>query len=348
MSSSSSSSSSSNVHELRCTFDQLRKRRSNSGNKIFLLDGGTGEELFRRGVPDDRQIWSATALVGQQYQDTLRSVHKSFLQAGALAVTTNSYGVVPGVGFTKVEERQEYIALSGKIAREAISSSSAASNGFVFGSLGPLVESYRADLIKDYEEGVEDYKVACAALLPYVDAFLAETMSCVKESAQAMGAVAAMDKSIPMLLSYTLDAEGRLRDGVSVTQGIRDVLKVSQEKNIELLAILFNCAKPEAITTALRSISSDDALVQLLDQTGVLLGAYANRLTEVDPEWTLAESESAQPFRDDLNEKQYWEFIKLWTEEYGVQIVGGCCGITPEHISYLRDRLADKVIKSIS
>jgi hypothetical protein len=44
--------------------------------RIILLDGGTGEELFRRGVPDDRQIWSAKAVVDSQYHNILKEVHK--------------------------------------------------------------------------------------------------------------------------------------------------------------------------------------------------------------------------------------------------------------------------------
>lgn len=109
---------------------------------------------------------------------------------------------------------------------------------------------------------------------------------------------------------------------------------------------MFNCATPEAITTALQAITSDDALTQLLADAGVVLGAYANRLTEVDADWTLGESADPQPFRHDLPEQEYWKFAKLWIEEYGIQVVGGCCGITPEHIACLRDNLGSKVIKS--
>jgi hypothetical protein len=57
----------------------------------------------------------------------------------------------------------------------------------------------------------------------------------VEESAQAMDAVAGLkrDECRPMLLSYTLDAGGSFRDQVDVTEGIRQILKVAQEKKIE-------------------------------------------------------------------------------------------------------------------
>lgn len=195
------------------------------------MDGGTGEELIRRGVPDDRKIWSATALVNPQYHDTLKEVHTSFLRAGSLAITTNSYGVVPGVGFSP-QERKEYVGLSGKLGRESVD---AEETGFVFGSLGPLVESYRADMIKQHEEGVQDYQIACDALLPFVDAYLLETASCVEESLQVMDAVRSTKdlKAVPILVSFSLNNDGNTRDNKEILKVILEVLKASQEKEIE-------------------------------------------------------------------------------------------------------------------
>jgi S-methylmethionine-dependent homocysteine/selenocysteine methylase len=102
-------------------------------------------------------------------------------------------------------------------------------------------------------------------------------------------------------------------------------------------AILFNCCEPEAITLALERIQSDNNLSSVLKESKVLLGAYANRLTKIDPAWSLQESEAPQPFRKDLDEAQYWEdFVSKWTKKLNVQLVGGCCGIQPSHIAYLK------------
>ena len=73
------------------------------------------------------------------------------------------------------------------------------------------------------------------------------------------------------------------------------------------------------------------------------MGAYANRLTPVDPNWTMADSEESQPFRNDLGREQYWDdFVKVWVSELDIQLVGGCCGITPEHVSYISSHLETK------
>ncbi len=103
---------------------------------------------------------------------------------------------------------------------------------------------------------------------------------------------------------------------------------------------MFNCSEPEAITLALAKIAADSQLVKRLQDSNVLLGAYANRLTQVDPNWTSKESNMPQPFRTDLDEKQYWgDFVQLWIDKLNVQLVGGCCGITPEHTAYIRAEL---------
>lgn len=121
-------------------------------------------------------------------------------------------------------------------------------------------------------------------------------------------------------------------------------LSIHDVNEIIVLAILFNCCEPEAITIALARIAANIELSSRLKKSKVLLGAYANRLTTVDPQWSLVGSEAAQPFRQDLDEGHYWsEFVKVWTsDDLGVKLVGGCCGMTPEHISFIHNQLLVK------
>ena len=235
------------------------------------------EFRFRSGVPDDREIWSATALVHPEYHTTLQRVHISFLQAGANAITTNSYGVTPGVGF-EPNDITKYVALAGQIARQSVDEFVVVRDDrtnddhhddtaddetipYVFGSLGPLVESYRPDLIMKHDEGVQIYKKICHSLSPYVDAYLAETMSCANESKQVVDAISRQllsedanenededededeadgnrnEKTArssftrqqqrlhrPLLISYTLNSKGCFRDGQDVRDGINELL----------------------------------------------------------------------------------------------------------------------------
>lgn len=332
-------------------------RFQNDPNRIFLLDGGTGEELFKRGVPDDRKIWSATALVYSQYHSALADVHRSFLAAGSMAITTNSYGVTPGVGFSS-REIAEHVTTAGRIARQVAEDFSKSNDSnepkLVLGSMGPLLESYRPDKLMDHEEGVQVYGVIAKSLLPFVDIFIAETMSCVKESSQAIQAVAQLSNERkredgkpsslspcrPMLVSYTLGSDGNLWDGESATSAVSETLNLCQQHGVELLGVLFNCAEPEAISKALQSIRADSVVQRSLSERGVRTGAFANRLTPVDPNWSLKESNTPQATRIDMDAKRYSEeFVSSWVKDYGAMIVGGCCGITPEYIAAINARL---------
>jgi S-methylmethionine-dependent homocysteine/selenocysteine methylase len=234
----------SKIHD---TFERLRS----NPKYVLLLDGGTGEELFRRQVPDDRKIWSATALVHEKYHTILEDVHTDFLESGSDAITTNSYGVCPGVGFES-NDISKYNDIAGKIARRATQKSSGAK--YVLGSLGPLLESYRPDMLMSHEDGVKSYMRACNSLAPHIDAFIAETMSCVEESIQVLDAVARsnddIDKSTgkqqqqrrqcSLLISYTLDPNGNFRDGEEVLNGMRRLLERAEKKRENVQCKIFS------------------------------------------------------------------------------------------------------------
>ena len=124
------------------------------------------------------------------------------------------------------------------------------------------------------------------------------------------------------------------------------------DQQITVIGILFNCCEPEAITLALKEVKSCSKIHQYLHHppcatsteqyssaSKIFLGAYANKLTAVDPNWTMAASTEAQPMREDLPPGGYWRFVNSWHEGDGVQLVGGCCGIGPAHISYLKENM---------
>ena len=320
----------------------LERLRSNKRELLFL-DGGTGEELFRRGVPDDRKIWSATAVVNKQFHPTLKNVHRSFIDSGSQAITTNSYGITPGVGFSR-DEMTKYVDIAGRLARE--STQEGAKEGgatVVLGSLGPLVESYRPDLVSEHNRGVENYKAVTEALAPHIDCFLAETMSSIEEASQAIEAVGTLPEKtkLPMMVSFTLNGKGEIRSGESLVDAIPKVVQLADKSNVVLVGVLANCAEPEAVTKAFQDVRSNSSLQSLLKEKHVVLGAYANRLTPVPDQWSLESSEEAQAMRDDLSPKLYFnDFVQVWVNELGIQMIGGCCGITPEHIQFITSHLS--------
>lgn len=219
-------------------------RLKSSPKQSLLLDGGTGEELFLHGVPDDRKIWSATAIVQEEYHDIVEKVHRSFIEAGSQAITTNSYGIIPGAGFIDGEEVKRLTGAAGEIGRRAVTNDGTAT-ALVLGSLGPLVESYRADLIMKHEDGVRCYQYPIEGLYPYVDLYLAETMSCTEEACQVIDALATAkggDCKHPLLISFTLSGDGKLRSGELVVDCIPKVIKFADQKNVERKCLICDMA----------------------------------------------------------------------------------------------------------
>jgi S-methylmethionine-dependent homocysteine/selenocysteine methylase len=316
--------------------------------RVMLLDGGTGEELFARGLPNDRRIWSATALVHEQHHKLLREVHTSFLDAGADCITCNNYGVTPGVGFND-EEIVQYTKVAGRVAREACDQwtveSADRTKPKVCGSLPPLVESYRADKVPEHEEGVRLYAMIARSLKPFVDCYLAETLSSVQEAKMALLGVQHVwghEGPVEVLVSFTLDSQGRLRSGEKVCEAAQELLKFTADTSAtELQAILFNCSQPEAICKALGELHADEETSASLRSRGVRLGAYANRLTKIPDDWALTESSEPQAMRTDLAVERYRYFVAQWLV-LGAEVVGGCCGIGPEYIASIHQMLQDQ------
>lgn len=299
--------------------------------EVTLLDGGMGRELNRIGAPFRQPEWSALALIEAPH--FVRAVHDHFIAAGAQVITTNSYAVVPfhvGEAVFAVEGR-ELATLAGQLARDA--ANDATHPVRVAGSLPPTCGSYRADL---FDRQQADRILACliGGLSPFVDFWLAETQSTTAEILAVRAALNAAGEQKPLWVSYTLADENpgagisRIRSGETVEQAVT----VAVEQGAA--AVLFNCSQPEVMSAAVRAAQTT------LAQLGVPLpiGVYANAFP---PQSTDAEAnDGLDELRPDLDPKGYARWAQQWLDE-GVSIVGGCCGIGPDHIACVH-RLIDQ------
>ncbi len=230
-------------------FSAPEQESQSTPHPVELLDGGTGEECFRLGVPDDRTIWSARALVEERYHEIVRQVHRNFIIAGSQYITTNNYSVTPGVGLSA--RLEELTMVAAKLAVQArLECEQLGYRGIrICGSLPPLVESYRPDLVLPHEQAVTQYLRIVRSLNDSVDIFLAETLSSIAEAISAVQAVTESASRKPIWVSWTLRSDGRLRSGERVSEAIYRLMG----ENIS--AILFNCSEPEAICRALTEIN---------------------------------------------------------------------------------------------
>lgn len=263
--------------------------------------------------------------------EMVRDAHLAYIDAGAEIITTNTYACVPkcldcapdsslnlqlhGVGGT--------IEQAGKCARESCRLRSR--NGVkVAGSLPPLAESYRPDLVGPFEENVKQYMTIAKSIAPFADLLLCETMSTVDEARAA--ATAAASTGLPIWVSWTLDEKRPvLRSGESIQEAFEAV------KNIANLQVcMFNCSSPEMTTLAI------PILHKLAAPAGLRIGAYANGF--------VTAAGGSGDYRDLSPEEYYDEFASKWIES-GATIVGGCCGIFPRHIAHLKQRVSGQALE---
>ena len=292
---------------------------------ITVLDGAMGGEIQRRVPAAAHGLWSATALL--DHPQMVVDIHREYIDAGATIVTTNTYSTVPSyLGKAGLAERYpELTASAARLARRAVAESGAAEGEvLVAGSLPPLSESYRADLVPDAEAALPIYGTMVKAMVDYVDLFLCETMASAAEARHAASQALAFGEGKPVYVSWTLaetPGEG-LRSGETIGEAF------SRLDDLRLDAFLFNCTHPEAIEVAIGE------LTELTDKP---IGCYPNRLNRVPEGWTL-DNELNTGLRPDLPEDVYVASI-LRCIEQGASIVGGCCGIGPGYIRALVERL---------
>jgi S-methylmethionine-dependent homocysteine/selenocysteine methylase len=281
------------------------------------------------GAPFRQPEWSALALM--EAPELVKKAHESFSAAGCDILTTSNYAVVP---FHLGEKRftasgANLTAVAGQIAQEV----AALCGCEVAGSIPPLFGSYRPDLFIP-GRAPEFLNIIVESLSPYVDFWLAETMSSVSEAQAVAEALANDDR--PLWLAFTLldgqeaqEQTPRLRSGQKVTCAVHSAIELKAS------AILFNCSRAEVMSAAI------DAAVHELKLLKVSLpvGAYANAFPS-QPSDTLANSD-LHDTRPDLDPLRYLDFAAAWCRR-GATIIGGCCGIGPEHIRVLREWLQTK------
>ncbi|MDC5430952.1 homocysteine S-methyltransferase family protein [Acinetobacter baumannii] len=284
-----------------------------------ILDGGLGRELARRGAPFRQPEWSALALI--EAPETVKEVHLDFINAGAEVITTNNYAVVPfHIGQERFEtDGVRLIKVAIEQAKNAVKESG--KNVKIAGCLPPLFGSYRADLFQP-EQAKNLAKPIINTLAPEVDFWLAETQSCLKE-VETVHALLPQDGKA-YWVSFTLQDEIKqeqalLRSGENMQQ-VADFIKQSNAK-----AVLFNCCQPEVILQAIKEIKG-------LIPESVQIGAYANAFPPQDESATA--NDGLDEIRKDLDARAYLGFAKQW-QQAGASLVGGCCGIGPEHIAEL-------------
>lgn len=290
---------------------------------ITVLDGGMGGEISARIENAGHGLWSAKALIDAP--QLVEDIHKEYIDAGARIITTNTYSTIPSyLGKEGLQEQYlEYTRLAGEIARRAVDESGR-TDVRVAGSIPPLAESFRPDLVPTVSEAQPIYQNMVNTLSPFVDLFICETMSSAEEAFNAASQTVRYGGGKPVFVAWTLnEAPGAgLRSGESIKTAYQRLL------SLDVTGYMLNCTSPEAIVAGLKELHA------LTDKP---IGCYANRMTKVPEGWTLDNDIEAER-RTDIS-TDYFIDMCVKCSNAGATIIGGCCGIGPADIKALSDKL---------
>ena len=268
-----------------------------------------GTELQRRGIDTGLPLWSAGALLTRP--DEVRAIHREYIDAGADIITTNTFRTTRRM-FTRAglpDRSSAATTLAVSLALEA-RSSTRDTKVLVAGSIAPLEDCYRPDLVPPDEElRTEHAELAARLAAAGVDFLLVETMNTIREARAACAAAVATGKEV--VVSFILDNAGDLYGGESLAEAIAALAPLRPT------GFSINCVSP-------RFLGKSVPMVRSL--TPLPIAVYGNV--------GVPEQESGWEFTNDVGEDEYRSFAREW-HRAGAAIVGGCCGTTPAYIAAL-------------
>src|SRR3954454_17037433 len=300
--------------------DELNRR-------VLVYDGAMGTNIQRYNL--SAEDFGGKALEGCNDNlvltrpDVIQAIHESFLEVGCDVVETCTFQSTPrrlhewGLG----DKVRDINVAAARLARAAVDKYSTPDRPrFVAASMGPtgmLPSSSDPVLSKItyYELGENYYEQAKDRVEGGVDLLLIETAQDILEVKAAVAGIerlfAEMGRRLPIQTQVTLDVSGRMLVGTDIGSAMTtlEALKVD--------VIGLNCSTgPEHMREPVRYLSEHATLpLSVIPNAGLPLNTGVG--------------EAVYPLEGEPMAKALSEFVR----DFGVRIVGGCCGTTPEHLS---------------
>jgi 5-methyltetrahydrofolate--homocysteine methyltransferase len=289
--------------------------------RVIIADGAMGTMLQEADLDVEKDflgLEGCNEILNATRPDVLRGIHRAYFEAGADAVETNTFGCnLPNMADYDISDRIRELSFKGvQIAREVADEMGPGRDGiprFVLGSMGPgtklptLGHAPFADLRDAYQEAALGMVEAGA------DAILVETcQDLLQVKAAVIGskrAMAELGKAIPIICHVTVETTGTMLLGSEIGAA----LVALEPLGIDLIGL--NCATgPAEMSEHLRHLSKHSRLpISVMPNAGLpTLGAHG----------------AVYPLTPDELATALSGFVR----EYGLAMVGGCCGTTPEHI----------------
>src|SRR5215470_575594 len=304
--------------------------RTAMAERVVVADGAMGTMLQASdaSVDDFESYEGCNEILNVTRPDIVTAVHEAYLEAGADCVTTNSFGANLGnLGEYGIAERiSELSEASARLARAAADRWTTPDRPrWVLGSMGPGTKLPTLGHTT-FRELRDTYQVNAEALLRGgVDALIIETCQDLLQAKAAIiganRAVAQLSADVLVIAQVTIETTGAMLLGSEIAAA----LTALEPLGIDMIGL--NCATgPGEMSEHLR-----------------YLAAHARIPISCEPNAGLPVLTS-DGARYPLTPEQLADAHDRFTREFGLSLVGGCCGTTPEHIAMLADRVADRQV----
>ncbi|MDG2385705.1 MAG: homocysteine S-methyltransferase family protein [Pirellulaceae bacterium] len=293
-------------------------QRQLATNEIILIDGGTGTELQRRGVPMNEIAWSGAAVLS--HPEAVRDTHLAYIAAGAEVVIANTFGSTrqmlepAGYGERVQEVNQKAIKLA-IAARQAADRPIA-----VAGSLSAMPPSFKRDQYLSPAEELACYEEAIHAQTEAgADLIALEMMDDTHHAKLAMQAALKSDLPIWLGISCKLN-DGRLVSFGDTNLPLDEVLDCLIPLGPDVVNIMHSDV--DTITPAIKMVR---------ERWEGPIGVYPESGYFTRPDWN---------FVDIIPPAELAGRANAWVAD-GVRLLGGCCGTGPDHIQALRQAMPE-------
>src|SRR3989440_9379900 len=304
--------------------DTLRER-------VVVFDGATGTNLQLRDLGADDfggpALEGCNEILAVTRPGVIADLHRSFFEVGVDAVETDTFGAFPIVlaEYGIADRTFELNRAAAQIAKEVASGYATPDRPrWVVGSIGPGTKLPSLGQI-DFVTLRNGFEAQVAGLLAGgVDVLLIETVYDLLQAKAAViacrRAMAKADKDVPLMVQVTMETTGRMLVGSEIGAALTALEAMRPD------VIGLNCATgPTEMTEHLRYLSQRArTFISCLPNAG--LPSVVEGRTHYD-----------------LTPEQLAEAHDRFTREFGVNIVGGCCGTTPEHLRQVVERVGDRV-----
>jgi S-methylmethionine-dependent homocysteine/selenocysteine methylase len=287
--------------------------------KTRILDGGMGQELLARGMKPNGTLWSANAILDENYHKLLSDTHRDFVKAGAEVIVTTTFTTRrKRLRDNNVEDKFEY--LNKKAGQIALDVKKDFPHILVAGGIPPQNLTYEAD-DRNEVEITKNFNEQAKLLNSYVDFFYFDVWSSIKEFKCGIEAIKEFKK--PYLIGIHISEGTNLPSG----ENISDIKNIIDE---QLLGIMLSCVSPE----------NYEANLEELKSLNVPFGFKINGFITTKPKngYTSTFTKSngnPNEFlgqREDLTPQKIGEIVKKFKDN-GATILGGCCETRPSHIN---------------